>query len=100
MNTIISISIFVLCFTSFALQAKPIIVFSEGMKLRLEQVTAELGIPWGLSFISANQLLVTDRNGPIRRVDIVTGPMCPFTIGLAKFNVEKLAINEIRRIFH
>ena len=67
------ISIFVLCFISFALQAKPIIVFSEGMKLRLEQVTAELGIPWGLSFISANQLLVTDRNGPIRRVDIVTG---------------------------
>ena len=62
-----------LCLISFAVQAESSIVHSEGMKLRLEQVAADLGIPWGMSFISANHLLVTDRNGPIRRVDIDTG---------------------------
>ena len=71
MNKIIPIV--VLCFVSLAIQAKPIIVYSEGMTLRVEQVSAELGIPWGLCFISANHLLVTDRSGPIRRVDIDTG---------------------------
>jgi len=66
-------SIIVLCFITFAVPAAPTNVNSESMKLRLEQVSAELGIPWGLSFISARHLLVTDRNGPIRRVDIETG---------------------------
>lgn len=75
MNKIISFV--VLCFISFAVQAESTIVHSEGMKLRLEQVAADLGIPWGMSFISTNQLLVTDRNGPIRRVDIDTGQITP-----------------------
>lgn len=70
MNKIIPI--IVLCFISLAVQAETI-VHSEGMKLRLEQVAADLGIPWGMSFISANHLLVTDRSGPVRRVDIDTG---------------------------
>ena len=67
------ISIIVLCFISFAVQAESTIVNSEGMTLRLEQVAADLGIPWGMSFISTTHLLVTDRSGPIRRVDIDTG---------------------------
>ena len=75
MNKIISI--IVLCFISFTVPAEPINVHSEGMKLRLEQVSAELGIPWGMRFISAKHLLVTDRNGPIRRVDIIPEkPLC------------------------
>lgn len=68
-----SIPIIVLCFLSLAAQAKATIVHSEGMNLRLDQVASDLGIPWGMSFISANHLLVTDRSGPIRRVDIDTG---------------------------
>lgn len=71
MNKIIPI--IVLCFISSTLQAESSTVDSEGMKLRLEQVAADLGIPWGMTFISTNQLLVTDRNGPVRRVDIATG---------------------------
>jgi glucose/arabinose dehydrogenase len=67
------IPIIVLCFISSTLQAESSTVDSEGMKLRLEQVAADLGIPWGMTFISTNQLLVTDRNGPVRRVDIATG---------------------------
>ena len=65
--------IFVFIFISSALQAEPILLDSEGMKLRVEPVADELGIPWGLCFLSANQLLVTDRSGPIRRVDVNTG---------------------------
>ena len=66
-------SFFVFVFISLAVQADAIIVQSEGMKLRLEQLADGLGIPWGLRFISAHHLLVTDRGGPIRRVDIDTG---------------------------
>ena len=43
---------------------------SESMILRLEQVADGLGIPWGMSFLSANHLLVTERNGAVRLVEI------------------------------
>jgi glucose/arabinose dehydrogenase len=71
------ISIIVSCLISFAVQAESTTVDSEGMKLRLEQVAADLGIPWGMSFISTKNLLVTDRSGAIRRVDIDTGQITP-----------------------
>ena len=67
------IPVIVLCFIAFAVQAESTIVNSEGMKLRLEPVATGLGIPWGMSFISTDHLLVTDRSGPIRQVDIATG---------------------------
>ena len=71
MNKIFSIFVFV--FIALAVKAETTIIQSEGMKLRLELVASELGIPWGMRFISANHLLVTDRSGPIRRVDIDSG---------------------------
>lgn len=46
---------------------------SESMSLRLEQVADGLGIPWGMSFLSANHLLVTERNGAVRLVEIDNG---------------------------
>lgn len=46
---------------------------SESMSLRLEQVADGLGIPWGISFLSANHLLVTERNGAVRLVEIDNG---------------------------
>lgn len=46
---------------------------SEGMSLRLEQVADGLGIPWGMSFLSANELLVTERDGTVRLVEIDSG---------------------------
>jgi len=48
----------------------PITLKSEGMFLKLEMVAKGVGIPWGLSFISTNGLLVTDRNGSVYRVDV------------------------------
>ena len=38
---------------------------SEGMNLKVEQVANDLGIPWGMVFLSPNKLLVTERSGSI-----------------------------------
>ena len=46
---------------------------SEGMTLKLERVAEGLQIPWGMSFISAQQLLVTEREGGVRLLDVTTG---------------------------
>lgn len=46
---------------------------SEGMNLSLEQVAENLSIPWGMSFLSSNQLLVTEREGAVRLIEIDSG---------------------------
>lgn len=61
------------CFISLPLAADRLTIQSEGMKLRIDLVADELGIPWGMSFLSATELLVTDRNGAVRRLNTDTG---------------------------
>ncbi len=51
----------------------PITIQSEGMRLKLEQIADGLGIPWGLTFISANQLLATEREGSVRLINVDNG---------------------------
>ena len=36
---------------------------SEGMALKAEKIIDGLGVPWGMTFLSANELLVTERSG-------------------------------------
>ena len=43
---------------------------SAGVNLKLEKVMERLGVPWGLVFISPSQLLVTEREGTIRLLDL------------------------------
>ena len=43
---------------------------SEGMNVRLEKVFSGLNIPWGLSFISPEKILVTERQGQILLLDL------------------------------
>lgn len=43
------------------------------MNLKIEQIASGLGIPWGMSFISDNQLLVTERSGGVRLLDVSSG---------------------------
>ncbi len=38
--------------------------------VRVEQLFSDLGIPWGMAFISSQQLLVTERSGRMRLLDI------------------------------
>lgn len=62
-----------LLFYNYPIMSAPLVLKSEGMSLKLDMVASGLGIPWGLAFISANSLLVTDRNGSVYRVDINKG---------------------------
>ena len=61
------ISLFVLL---LSLQVNAITFVSDGMKVKVNLVAKELGIPWGMAFLSKNTLLVTERSGSIILLDI------------------------------
>lgn len=48
------------------------IIKSEGMELKVEEVTSGLDIPWGMVFLSPNKLLVTERSGSVLLLDLET----------------------------
>lgn len=52
---------------SFSVYAEPpnITFKSEGMEIKVERVAKGLNIPWGMTFLSATKLLVTEREGQI-----------------------------------
>ena len=64
--------IFCFCLSCSVSTASPTIQ-SESMHLKLEQLVDGLGIPWGMSFLSANQLLVTGREGVVNLIEIDSG---------------------------
>jgi len=65
--------IFCLWFSSPADAVQSTSIESEGMTLQLEQVADGLGVPWGMNFLSGNQLLVTEREGAVRLIDVENG---------------------------
>lgn len=73
----ILVSIFCCFLVLPAVASKPTTVsttiHSEGMKLKLEQVVDGLGIAWGMCFILPSQLLVTDRGGAVKLIDVDSG---------------------------
>lgn len=58
-------------------QAKPQIIQSEKAGFTLEQVADGLGTPWGMTFVSETQILVTEREGSIKLLDLNTGTVTP-----------------------
>lgn len=46
---------------------------SAGQAFVVEQIAADLGVPWGLSFIDNHWLIVTDRNGRAWRINVNSG---------------------------
>jgi len=60
------------CISLPAISALPVIQ-NENMNLKIEQIASGLDIPWGMSFISDNQLLVTERSGGVRLLDVSSG---------------------------
>ena len=50
---------------------------SEGMKLKLEQVTSGLNIPWGMVFLSPTKIILTEREGQILLFNLVTKRKTP-----------------------
>ncbi len=45
----------------------------DGVSFTVEQLAEGLGVPWGMAFIGAKQLLVTERQGRISLLDTATG---------------------------
>ena len=41
--------------------------------IRVEQVVAGLGVPWGMTFLSPDRLLLTERSGTVRLLDMESG---------------------------
>ena len=50
--------------------APPLVIKSEAETFEVQKVVEGLGIPWGLAFISDTQLLITERQGRIKLLDI------------------------------
>jgi len=53
-----------LFFSNYA-EASYLIFKSQGMKIKVERVVKGLNIPWGMTFLSAQKLLVTEREGRV-----------------------------------
>lgn len=51
------------------------IINSQAAQFELKPVIDGLGIPWGLAFISDTEIIVTERSGKIRLVNIETGKL-------------------------
>jgi len=44
---------------------------------KIEEVVSNLGIPWGMTFLNNNQMLITQKNGRIFRLNIQTKELIP-----------------------
>lgn len=59
-------------FSTISAKESAFIINSEGMELKIEEVASDLGIPWGMAFLSPNKLLVTERSGSVLLLDLET----------------------------
>jgi len=57
--------------------ASPQVLKSEKQTFLVEEVTDGLSIPWGLAFISNTQLLITERAGSIKLLDMQNKTLTP-----------------------
>ena len=55
----------------------PRIIESKKATFALEEIIDGLGIPWGLAFISDSQLLITEREGSVKLLDIQSKILTP-----------------------
>ena len=55
----------------------PRIIESEKATFAVAEVTDGLGIPWGLAFISDSQLLITEREGSLKLLDLQSKTLTP-----------------------
>ena len=54
---------------------KPVVIKSQAATFQLTTITSGLGIPWGLAFISDTDIIITERDGNIRLVNVETGKL-------------------------
>ncbi len=55
-------------------QAAPLLTGrSEGVEFRVDEVLSGLDIPWGMAFVSPQELVFTERAGRVQRLDLQSG---------------------------
>jgi len=54
-----------------------IFAFSKDVKFKVEIVAKNLGIPWGMTFINENKMLITQKDGKIFLLDVSTKKLTP-----------------------
>ncbi len=52
------------------LAASPAEVSQSNAAFKLEQIASGLGIPWGMAFLSANEIIFTERQGAVKIVEL------------------------------
>ncbi len=67
-------------------EESPFTIKSEGMKLDVEKIIDGLGVPWGMTFISENKLLVTERSGSVLLINLET--------------TKKIALRNVPEVMH
>lgn len=76
MRTMISICLAGLILLMGTADAAPILKGqSAGMVYRLEEVASGLGTVWGMAFISPTELLVTEKEGSVKHIDLSSGKL-------------------------
>lgn len=66
-----------LLFVSAHLCAKPLVIESSGMQISVIKIASGLSIPWGMTQIDEDTLLITERSGSVLRVNRHTGAKYP-----------------------
>ena len=72
-RVLVLLNLFLLTLSTTA-AAEPLLTGrSAGSDFHLEEVAAGFGIPWGMAFVSPQQLLITERQGHFRLLDLASG---------------------------
>lgn len=64
-------------FTLWLCISSPLLYSSTEVEFELEQVADGLGIPWGLAFLSEDRLLITERKGGVKLLDLASNKITP-----------------------
>lgn len=59
-------------FTFWLCIFSPLLYSATEVEFEVEQVTDGLGIPWGLAFLSEDRLLITEREGGVKLLDLAS----------------------------
>lgn len=69
---ILSLILILICYKQFV-TANTIYTSSKNTSFHLEKIIEDLGVPWGMAFISPNKIIFTERNGKIGLLDTEKG---------------------------
>lgn len=60
-------------FILLALLCMSQILYASSPQIKLEQLASDFSVPWGMAFLTADKLLITERNGGVYLLDLNNG---------------------------